>query len=262
MIIVSDPTKFLHKGSILESMYRSVSQESKLISEYKLLPPKNPRQLKPEMQAALDEVDKTAKRGKKVVDKKEAPEEPSSKPSKSKKSKADKGESSATKKIKKMARRNLTSSPSHSDPKDNQSAGDDDEGQHQGSPRGNTPPRSPTPEVLVNDFVPTPPLSPHKTTIQVTVAPPPPSSTPIVSTIAPPPPVISTPITTAPLPPPIFSNATVASIPIITSTVDSSVKVNTYYVGAKTEESPKVTTEPLSPTPYNDSNLVFGGADF
>ncbi|XP_023757062.2 classical arabinogalactan protein 9-like [Lactuca sativa] len=161
-----------------------------------------------------------------------------------------------------MARRNLTSSPSHSGPKDEQSVGDDDEGQHKGSHRGNTPPRSPTPVDLVNDSVPTPPPSPPKTTFQVTVAPPPPSSTPLVSTIAPLPPVISTPITTAPLPPPIFSNATITSTPIITSTIDSSININTSDVGAKTEEPPKVTTEPPSPTPSSDSNPILRGADF
>ncbi|XP_023729214.1 pectinesterase inhibitor 10-like [Lactuca sativa] len=173
------------------------------------------------MQAALDEVEKLAKRGKKVVDKKEATEEPSSKPSKSKKRKAEKG-----------------------------------------SPRGNTPPRSPTHVDLVNDFVPTPPPSPAKTTIQVTVAPPPPSSTPLVSIIAPPPPVISTPITTTPLPPPIFSNTTFTSTPIITATIDSSVNVNTSDVEAETEEPPKITTEPLSSTPSSDSNPILRGDDF
>ncbi|XP_023756378.1 flocculation protein FLO11-like [Lactuca sativa] len=194
------------------------------------------------MQVALDEVEKPAKRGKKAIDKKEATEEPSSKPSKSKKRKADKGDSSAPKKNKKMACRKLTSSPSHLDPKDKQSAGDDDEEQHKGSPRGNTPPQSPTPKDLVNDSVPTPPPSPPKTTVPVTVAPPPPSSTPLVSTIASPPPVISTPITTAPLPPPIFSNTIFYSTPIITSTIDSFVNVNTSDVGAMTEEPPKVIT--------------------
>ncbi|XP_023771954.1 pectinesterase inhibitor 10-like [Lactuca sativa] len=147
-----------------------------------------------------------------------------------------------------MARRHLTSSPSHSDPKDDQSEGDDDEGQHKGSPRGNTHPWSPTPKVIVNDSIPTPPPSPPKTTVQVT--------------IAPLPPVISTPITTSPLQPPLFSNATLTSTPIITSTIDSSVNISTSDVGAKTEEPPKVTTEPLSPTPSNESSLVFGGVDF
>ncbi|XP_023762742.1 pollen-specific leucine-rich repeat extensin-like protein 1 [Lactuca sativa] len=161
-----------------------------------------------------------------------------------------------------MVRRNLTSSPSHSDPKDDQSAGDDDKGQHKGSPRGNTPPQSPTPMDLVNDSVPSPLPSPPKTIVQVTVAPPPISSTPLVSTIAPPPPVIFTPITTAPLPPPIFSNPTFTSTPIITSAIDSSVNINTSDVGGQTEEPPKVTTDPLSPTPSSDSNPVLGRADF
>ncbi|XP_023754465.1 uncharacterized protein LOC111902886 [Lactuca sativa] len=230
---MADPTKFLHKGSILETMYRSVSQESKLISDYKLLPPKSPRKLTLEMQVALDEVEKPAKRGKKAVVKKEATEEPSSKPTKSKKRKTDKGDSSTPKKVKKMARRKLTPSPSPSELKDEQSASDDEEEQHEGLPR-----------------------------VQVTIATPPSSSSPPVSTIAPPPLVSSTPITTAPLPPLIFSKPTFTTTSIITSTIDSFVNVNTSDVGAKTEEPPKVTTEPISPTPSSGSNPVLGGAEF
>ncbi|XP_023748579.1 flocculation protein FLO11-like [Lactuca sativa] len=186
------------------------------------------------MQAALDEVEKPVKRGKKAITKKEDTADTSSKPTKSKKRKADKGDSSTSKK----------------------------EEQHEGSPRGNTPPRPPTPVDIVDESVPTPPLSRPKTTVQVTIAPPPPSSSPPVSTIAPQPPVSSTPVTTAPLPPPIFSNATFTTTPIITSTIDSSMNVNTSDVGAKTEEPLKVTTEPISPTPSSYSNPTLGGAEF
>ncbi|KAL7618601.1 hypothetical protein Lser_V15G04328 [Lactuca serriola] len=261
-IIVADLTKFFHNGSIPETMYQSVSQESKLISDYKFHPPKHPRQLTPEMQEALEEVEKPTKRGKKSITKKEDITDYSSKPVKSKKRKADKGDSSTSKKVKKMAQKKHTPSPSPSELKDEQFAGEDEEEQHEGSPWGNTPPRTPTPVDIVDDSVPTPPLSPPKTTVRVTIAPPPPSSSPLVSTIAPPPPASSTPITTAPLPPPIFSNATFTTTPIITSTIDSSVNVNTSDVGEKTEEPPNVTTEPLSPTPSSDSNPVLGGADF
>lgn len=84
-IIVVDPTKFPPNGSIPETMYRCVSAESKVMAEYRLLPPKNPRQLTPEMQVALDDVEKPTKRGKKADSKKVATDEPSSNPVKSKK---------------------------------------------------------------------------------------------------------------------------------------------------------------------------------
>ncbi|KAL7587958.1 hypothetical protein Lser_V15G37624 [Lactuca serriola] len=209
-ITVTDPNRFSHHGSILETMYRSVSQESRLMSEYKLLPPKTPRTLAPEMQAPLDEVEKPAKRGNKSILKKEDTEDTSSKPAKSKKRKAEKGDSSVPKKVKKMARRKQTP-PSHSEQKN----------ELERNRKNNT-----------------------KTTVKVSVAPPPLTSSQPTSTVALPPPVCTIPISTSPLPPPIISEtteATITSIPIITTTTDSSVNVNTSDVGAKTEEPPKVT---------------------
>ncbi|XP_023771185.1 uncharacterized protein LOC111919854 [Lactuca sativa] len=192
------------------------------------------------MQAALDEVEKPAKRGKKANPKKDTTEGPSSKSTKSKKRK---GETE----------------------KNDELFGDkEEEEKHEVSPRGNTLPRSPTPEDVVNDSIPTPPPSPPKSTVQDSPPPPPPpppTSQPSY-TIDPPPPVSSTPITTAPVPPPIFSQATFTTKPTITSTNDSSVKVNTSDVGVKTEDPPKVTIEPISPPPSSESNLVLGGAEF
>ena len=46
-IIISDPTKFHHNGSIPESMYRYVSAESHLMTEHRTRPPKGPRVLTP-----------------------------------------------------------------------------------------------------------------------------------------------------------------------------------------------------------------------
>ncbi|KAL7592931.1 hypothetical protein Lser_V15G35436 [Lactuca serriola] len=195
------------------------------------------------MQAALDEVEKPAKRGKKAILKKEDTEDTSSKPAKSKKRKADKGDSSVPKKY----------------------VGEKEEEQHEGSPRGNTPPRSPCPVENVNDSVSTPPRSPPKTTVQVSVAPPPPTSSQPTSIVAPPPPVCTILISTSPLLPPIISQtteATITSIPIITTTIDSSVNVNISDVGAKTKDPPKVTPEPISPTVSSDSGVVLGGAEF
>ncbi|KAL7587931.1 hypothetical protein Lser_V15G41169 [Lactuca serriola] len=94
---------------------------------------------------------------------------------------------------------------------------------------------------------PTPPLSPPKTTVQDSV-PPPPVSQP-ASTIASPPLVTSPPIIAASIPAPIL-------------TKDPFVNVNTFDVGAKTEEPPKVTTEPISPTLSADSSPVLGGDEF
>ncbi|XP_052621138.1 leucine-rich repeat extensin-like protein 2 [Lactuca sativa] len=262
-IIVADPKKFPHNGSIPETMYRYVSEESKVMAEYRLIPPKNPRQLTPEMQAALDEVEKTAKRGKKADSKKLETEEPSSKPVKSKKRKAEKAASSAPKKVKKMARKPKTPSPSSYGNVDEQNADEEEEDQHEGSPRGNTPPRSPTPEGNLNDSVPTPPSSPPKTTVQVSVAPIPPSPTTQTTTIVPPPPPVSSiPLCKTPLPPPIFSQATITSTPIILTTTESPAQVNTSDVGEKTEDNPKITTEPISPTHSSESGPVLGGTDF
>ncbi|XP_023745757.1 uncharacterized protein LOC111893911 [Lactuca sativa] len=98
-----------------------------------------------------------------------------------------------------MARRKQTHSPSRSEKNDEQSAGEEEEEQNEGSPRGNTPPRSPTPEDVVNDSIPTPPSSPTKSNVLDSAPPPPPPTSQPSSTIAPPPPVSSTPITTAPL---------------------------------------------------------------
>ena len=97
-IIISDPMKFPHIGSIPETMYRCVSAKNNVMATYRKLPPKEPRVLSPEQQAALDAVDKPGNRGKRVTLKKETTKEDQSKPSKSKKRKSEKGASSKPKK--------------------------------------------------------------------------------------------------------------------------------------------------------------------
>ena len=77
-IIVAYPSKFLIIGLVPESMFKCVYGESKLVNEYKKLPPTGPRQLTLEMQSSLDVADKPTKRGKKVERKSEK-EGPSSK---------------------------------------------------------------------------------------------------------------------------------------------------------------------------------------
>ncbi|XP_023735871.2 proline-rich receptor-like protein kinase PERK8 [Lactuca sativa] len=130
---------------------------------------------------------------------------------------------------------------SSSSNEEEQSVVKEEEVQHEVPPRGNTPPRSPTPEVQVH--VPTPPPSPKQTTIPI-------SSAPI------PPPVTSQP-TTVPLPPPIFSSATT------TTTTGPSMSVNISYTGEHTVgiDTP-VTTKPLSPSPLTNSKPILGGEHF
>lgn len=62
-IIISDPTKFTHYGSIPETMYRGVTAESKVMVDYRQLPPKELRVLTPEQKAALEAVDKPSNIG-------------------------------------------------------------------------------------------------------------------------------------------------------------------------------------------------------
>ena len=50
--------------------------------------------------------------------------------------------------------------------------------------------------------------------------------------------------------------------PIITTTTDSSVKINISDVGANTEDPPKVTNKPISPIHSSESSPILGGAEF
>ncbi|XP_052627742.1 extensin-like [Lactuca sativa] len=187
-------------------------------------------------QVALDVADKLAKRGKKQEPKKDETEGPSS----PKNRKVDKAAPLATKKkkVKKMVKRPKVSLPAVSD--DEAQSADKEERVHlEGSPRGNTPPRSPTAEVWTN--IPSPPPSPKQTTVPITVAPIPPTPTTQPNTTVPPPPPVSTiPISTTPLPPPIFSQATYTTTPINTTTTSTEhlVKVNVSDTRANTENEP------------------------
>lgn len=78
-VIIADPIKFLHVGSIPETMYHCVSMESNVMAAYRKFPPSSPHHLTPEMQAAVEAVEKPAKRGKKKEDKKDNEEGASSK---------------------------------------------------------------------------------------------------------------------------------------------------------------------------------------
>ena len=115
-ITVSDPTKFTFVSSIPESMYRCVTAENNVMADYRKLTPTGPRKLTPEMQSALEVVDKPTKRRKKPDQKKKDAEGQSSQVTSPKKRKAKKGPSSVHKKrkIKKMAKKLKAASSSDS----------------------------------------------------------------------------------------------------------------------------------------------------
>ncbi|XP_023756033.1 pollen-specific leucine-rich repeat extensin-like protein 4 [Lactuca sativa] len=222
-ITVTDSTKYSFNGSTPESMYRCVTNESNVMASYIKTSPIGPRQLTPEIQSALDAVEKPTKQGKKPEPKKSVTEGPSSLAATPKKCKSENAVPSASKnkKVKKMARKMKEPSPTNSDqvpsPHDEEQSTDEEEEVHdEGSSRGHTPPRSPTAEVQIHVSVPTPPPSVNHTTIPIFVAPIPP-------------PVSSQPTTTAPLPPPIFSQATT------TTTTDPQDSVNVSDTGAPTD---------------------------
>ena len=112
-IIVTDPTKFHYIGSIPETMSRCVTSESRVMVDYRKLPPLGPRQLTPEMKSAFEAADKLAKRGKKPESKKDENEGPLS----PKKQKADTNAPSSPKKkkVKNMEKRPKAPTPSDSD---------------------------------------------------------------------------------------------------------------------------------------------------
>lgn len=197
------------------------------------------------------------------------------------KRKSEKGASSTpSKKFKKMARKPKSPSPSSSDHNEEKSADEEEEAQLEGTPQGNTPPRSPTPTEVLDDKVSTPPHSPPKTivlvsvtslhpsppktTVQVSDAPIPPiPTTQPTSTSPPPPPISTTPITTTPLPPHIISQVIVTTTPIITSTTTKPlVNVNVSDTEEFTRNDPPVTTEHISPTPSNEFAPILRGDNF
>ncbi|XP_023744183.1 uncharacterized protein PB18E9.04c-like [Lactuca sativa] len=154
-----------------------------------------------------------------------------------------------------MAKRSKSPTPPSSE-KDEEN--DEEKITHE-SPRGNTPPRSPSPTHSLHDNLLIPPPSP-KQTVSLSVAPVPSPTTSQTTTSTtslppPPPPVTSVPISTTPLPPPIISQSTTTTIP------DPIVEVNVSDTGATIGTEPPVTTKPLSPTHSTDSGATLGGAN-
>ncbi|XP_052623813.1 flocculation protein FLO11-like [Lactuca sativa] len=205
-IIIYDPTKFPHNESIPETVYSYVSAESKVLAEYRKIPPKKLRVLSSDQQATLDAMEKPGNQGKRATTMKGTTEDDKSK---SRKRKYEKGDSSNPKKIKKMAKKSKSPSPSRSENDEE----DEEEEIHHVSPRGNIPPRSPTPTESLHVKLPTPPPSPKRTVLILVAPAPPPTTSQTTTSIPPPPPVTTIPISTTPIPPHIISQSTSTTIP-------------------------------------------------
>ncbi|XP_023739199.1 uncharacterized protein LOC111887271 [Lactuca sativa] len=134
--IVTDPSKFQFVGSIPESMYACVPGASRIIKTYKEFLPSGPRELTPDMIQSIHEADKPAPRGKKP-DKKVVKGAKGPSPKKRKPTKA--AQSPPPKKRKNQPSRKLILASSSSESEDEGSDSEE-------SFRGDTPPRSPSPE--------------------------------------------------------------------------------------------------------------------
>ncbi|KAL7587827.1 hypothetical protein Lser_V15G41173 [Lactuca serriola] len=203
------------------------------MADYNKLHSIEPRVLTPEQQAVLDALDQPSGRGKRVCVKKETTEATTSKPSKSKKRKTETESSSKPKKIKRMARKPKGPTPPPSDDEDDQEVDSPYE-----SPRGKTPPRSPSP--IPEDKIPTPPPSPKQfppkpETVKIPTPPPSPSPKPT-------PPKQPTPTPTL-------------EIPVL---VVLTVGVNVSHSGAPTVSETPATPIPPSPTKSTDSGATLG----
>ncbi|XP_052622726.1 pollen-specific leucine-rich repeat extensin-like protein 1 [Lactuca sativa] len=205
------------------------------MADYNKLHSIEPRVLTPEQQAVLDALDQPSGRGKRVCVKKETTEAKTSKPSKSKKQKTETESSSKPKKIKRMARKPKGPTPPPSDDEDDQEADSPHE-----SPRGKTPPRSPSP--IPEDKIPTPPPSPKQ-------FPPKPETVKIPTPTPPPPP------SPKPTPPKQPTPTPTPEIPVL---VVLTVGVNVSHTGAPTVSETPATPIPPSPTKSTDSGATLG----
>ncbi|XP_023747864.1 gibberellin-regulated protein 14-like [Lactuca sativa] len=243
-IIITDPSKFFFIGSIPEAMYACVSEASNVIQEYNKLPFSAPKELTPAMIRSIEEADKPAKRGKKPEKQKDVRVIKPAKGKTPKKRKSDKTAPSQPKqkKLKKPARRLILQSSSDSDsdyvPPGNKpptpTESENESSEEEASTRGDTPPRSPTPEVPIRSPVP----SSLPTSIPISL----PTTFPVIT---------SQPTSTIPISTPLFSEAT--------KTTTTRVQTNVSDTGVRS--SVPETTKPLSPTPSTETNTVLGGED-
>ncbi|KAL7609412.1 hypothetical protein Lser_V15G13559 [Lactuca serriola] len=210
-IIVSDASKFPFNGSIPETMYGDVPADSRIIRMYKEFKHSGLRDLTPEMLKSIHDADKPAPRGKKADKGKQvAKGEKGPSPKKRKTTRA--AQSPQQKRRKTQPRRNLVIASSSSE-------FEGESYDSEGYQRGNTPPRSPTPEVHVSTSpIPSPPI-----TIPISIP-------PVTSTTQIPP-------TSIPVPPPIFTEAT--------TTTTAHVRTKVSDTGVHTD-APKSTSAPES----------------
>ncbi|XP_023746986.1 pollen-specific leucine-rich repeat extensin-like protein 2 [Lactuca sativa] len=171
---------------------------------------------------SIEEADKPAKRGKKPESQKEGPKKP--------------------------ARRLILQSFSDSDleyvppkqknapPSDSESESSDEEA----SDRGDTPPRSPTPEILVRSFPPSPP----PVTIPVSIPPVSPIST-------------SQPFTIIPIPTPIFTDTTTTT----STTKPAFTAPNPPVTEPTFTNKPPPSSKPFSRTQSTETTLILRGED-
>ncbi|XP_023769235.1 pectinesterase inhibitor 10-like [Lactuca sativa] len=207
------------------------------------------------MLRSIEEANKPAKRGKKPESQKEGPVTKPTKGQTPKKRKTDKAAPSQPqpKKQKKPARRLILQSSSDSDseyvptkqknalPSDSENESSDEEA----SDRGDTPPRSPTPEILVRSLPPSPP--------PVTI----PVSIPHISPIT-----TSQPFTTIPIPTPIFTDTTSTTTTKPTFTAPNPPVTEPPFTTKPTfTTEPPPSSKPLSPTQSTETTPILGGED-
>ncbi|XP_052621019.1 gibberellin-regulated protein 14-like [Lactuca sativa] len=227
-IIVTDPTKFSFTGPILEAMLGCISASSNVLQRYMKRPSVGPRELTPAMIRSIEEADKPAKRGKKPETQKEGPAQP--------------------KKQKKPARRLILQSSSDSGSKyvppkhknDPSLESERESSDEEASGRGDTPPRSPTPEILVRSNPPSPP--------PVTI----PFSIPPISPIT-----TSQTFTIIPISTPIFTDTTTTT----TTTKPHFTVPNPPVTEPPVTTEPPPTSKPLSPTQSTETTPILGGED-
>ena len=160
-IIVSDASKFQFIGSIPKSMFGDVPSDSRIIRTYKEFRRSGPRELTPDMIKSIHDADRPAPRGMKNEKGKDKQVGKGAKGPSSKKCKPTKAaQSHPLQKRKTQPRRKLILASSSSESEEENSDSEE-------SPRGNTPPRSPTLEVHFS----TSPISSPPVTIPISIPP-------------------------------------------------------------------------------------------
>ncbi|XP_023764929.1 uncharacterized protein LOC111913462 [Lactuca sativa] len=219
-IIVTDPTKFSYIGSISETMLDCISATSNVLQQYRKRKTVGPRELTSAMLCSIEDADKPAKRGKKPKSQKEGPV---TKPSKGSDSE-----------YVPPRQKNAPSSDSENEISDEEVSG-----------RGDTPPRSPTPEISVRSLPPSPP--------PVTI----PTSIPPISQTT-----TSQPFTSKPIPTSIFTDTTSTTTTKPTFTIPNPpVTEPTFTTEPPATTEPPTISKPLSPTPSTETTPILGGED-